>query len=222
MALLASSAYGKPCPPMSLQPKILTPDRGTLAAKGGGIVVAAQPVYTRHADHKPDLQPTWRVRAGSQTIAPGVRPIAPGLSVYDVGEARGELVLEDMDQKALLRVTRRKLAPLAAPKPKRVWSTESVRTTRRPYAMVSVELEGKAPATAVALVVFGADGAARSWGAVTGDVSTTAVVYSTGGGCGAIAPGTLSTHAGERVRLAWLDGAGRLSKLSAPIRVVRR
>jgi hypothetical protein len=226
-ALLASSvATAAPCMPTRLESKVLTPANAAIAPGGGIIVIASSaPAYgggpsgvdaAEHADVASHAD--WRVRAGAHLIAPGIKVIAPGLAVYDVGEATGELVLEDADHKELLHAHRgERTAELAPPKLTRVSVNDPRHMMRHPYTAMTAVVADKPPAGAVALVVFDQDGKPRSWG--TPSVTSEVYVYSSGG-CGTAIG--IPSSAGDSVRLAWLDGSGRLSRLSAAIKVTTR
>ena len=76
------------------------------------------------------------------------------------------------------------------------------------------------PAHAIAIVAFGTDGAARSFGVVQPG-ETGAVIYASGG-CLQQPSGLVITQPGDEIQLAWLADSGKLSKKSAKIKVTAR
>ena len=105
---------------------------------------------------------------------------------------------------------------MAAPQPKQV--VHSKRQSRRGGEDVAVTLDAAPPATAVAIVLFDDKSVPKSWGLLGETTLTTVSAYSQGG-CIALPNGTRATKPGDLVRVAFVDEAGRMSPVSAPIKV---
>ena len=86
------------------------------------------------------------------------------------------------------------------------------------FVWTVARLSADAPGAAVALVAFDRTGkVARSWGTVSSSDREPRIY--TSGGCAPNPDGTVDSPVGDELVLAWLDASGRLSKLSAPIKV---
>jgi hypothetical protein len=209
-----------PCPQLALHASVLTPANATIAP-GGGILVAAMADSTDKrgpADADIAARSMWRVRVADRTIAPGIRVLAPGLDVYDVGNIGGRIVLEDEDQKELVAVTLGKSPDLAAPRVHTLRLDDGSHF-KHAFTSISAQLADKVPAGAVAVIAFGKDGA-RSWQRVAAG-ATDVFVY-TSGGCSPLPNGTVQSQIGDEIALAWVDSSGRLSKKSAPVKITSK
>ncbi len=208
-ALLASTtAAAAPCAIIENHPVILT-QSGAVIGDGGGIVIGTQPDYQRTSK----LRAVADLRFADKST-PVVKQLAPGLDLLVVSTAAA--TLESADGKPLLSVGHGKARDLDAPKVTAIRRT-SPKQAKHPYVMIDAEV-GDAPAGVLALVVFDQAGTtARSWGSVTANAKTVNIYNQ--GSCAMLVAGTLDSSVGDQVRLAWVDAAGRLSKLSAPVAV---
>jgi hypothetical protein len=207
LLIIASSipALAAPCPMIKNHAVVLTPDQAAIA-DGGGIVVGTLPqIGEGDPDH--GAAADWTLDKAKVTV----KHIGPGL---DVIAGAGALV--DKDGKAIVTVKHGKPAELPPPGIASLERKDS--RSKHPWTQTTASLSADPPATAVALVVLDKSGAARSWGRVTANAKSIAVF--TSGGCATQPDGTTDSAANEEVRLVWLDASGRLSKPSAPIKVV--
>ena len=199
-----------------LHTKVLTPMDATIAA-GGGIVIAQIP--SDDWEQEPSTA-SWRVRAaGHELSASSRKNIAPGLELFDIGDIAGEVRLESDKHDVLVRAfASDKVADLAAPQVRSVVYGSS--GGRRPVMTITAAFTAKAPAHAIALVAFGEDGTARSFGLVKpGD---TGVVIFSSGGCQTQPAGIVMSSPGQEIQLAWVADSGRLSKKSPKIQITAR
>ncbi|MBS1121618.1 MAG: hypothetical protein H6Q90_3846 [Deltaproteobacteria bacterium] len=214
----ASPVAAEPCPSFGLAPKVVR--ASVVVTNDGGVVVAELPQATVDGG-QPD-QADWKLRAHNKLVKPQIDPIAPGLVVYRPPVGAAAFTLEDTTMGSLLgkaRLATKALGLLAAPRVKAVVSG----TTRTKHAttFVTVELDGSAPADAIALVVRAAKGDPLSFGLV-GPRATKVSVYSTQGGCVTAFPnGTVIAQPGDRVVAFWVDASGRRSATTAPLVVTK-
>lgn len=197
-------------------------------AEGGGVVIAAVPSFGVSVDE--DLvQKAWRFESGAANTAaePTIQVRAPGLAVYLLPVGTDDVNLVDAGGRVRARAKRATNQPLlAAPVVTKVVRRSSKSGGRRPSFTdeVLATLDGKVPAGAVALVIYSADGAkpvARSWTRVGTDSAGPIVVYSSPGRCQRDV-GRSPSAVKSKVRLAWLDGSGRLSPMSKPLIVAAK
>lgn len=213
---IAPSASDAKCAFYTLEPKIL--NSGVELASDGGLIVAAEPHQGgTSAEGDVAMQKDWRVRTATYKIAPTIDLLAPGLAVYHppVKESRFELV-DDKGTvlgKAKLATTAR--AKLAPPKLKAV-AHEGTSVGRRPWARVTVTLDGDAPAGAIAIVLADSKGTPRSWGKI--QKGEPLYAYSRNR-CEVISNGTVESMPGDKVVAFWVDETGRRSDASAVITV---
>jgi hypothetical protein len=206
--LLASSsaASAAPCEIVENHPVVLTAS-GAVIGDGGGIVVGTAPDY----QHASKLRSVAELRFADKS-APAIKHLAPGLDLLVVATAAA--TLESAGHEKLVSVGHGKVRDLGAPDVTAVVHT-APQATKHPYVMIDAEV-GDAPAGVLALIVFDEAGAtARSWGRVTANAKTVTVFSQ--GGCGIPVAGTLESRIGDKVRLAWVDAAGRISKLSSVV-----
>jgi hypothetical protein len=212
--LLARPARATSCQEIIPEPMLLTSANAT-ARTGGGIVIA----YATGHQYETEPQKTWTFRDGGK---PTFKNIAPGLDVLVIDKPDA---LRDGKGNLLVDVTtpdgKQRDALLGAPAVTQIDRTESGDRMLGEHWREHLFAKVKVPATAVALVVFDAEGkVARTWGRVTpGTKGVVEVVLYSGGSCGWSPKGMYGASDGDRLRLAWLDTSGRLSKLSKPIRV---
>jgi hypothetical protein len=199
---LAPTARAEFCGAMGLDAHVLS-ESGVVLPGGGGIIVAAM-TGRMHADNDVANQPTWRFQTGGVASEPIRTTLAPGLVVYRARQD-GTLVLVDTEGKtrATTFVTRRARARLAAPVIK--W------TVRSPDRVdVNLELSSLPPEDAIAIVLVGKDGRARSWDVLDPE-STMQRAYKQ--------RGTMPSNAGDEVTFFFVDAYGRTSPSSKPIKI---
>jgi hypothetical protein len=211
---LATAASAKPCPTMGNFPHPLTRENAEIV-EGGGIVVAALP---ERDDGKPDPRGTvaqWRF--GNKPAK--VTHVAPGLDVVATSAA-GTLVSKDGDAQVTVKYVPGATPVLPAPVATKL-ERDAPEHMKHPYVETVATLSADPPAAAIAIVAFDRAGkVARSWNTVVQN-NREAHIY-TSGGCAPLPEGTVDSQVGDEVVLAWLDASGRLSKLSAPIKVVKK
>jgi hypothetical protein len=208
--LISGYADAAPCPQLGLVPHVLaTPDAAI--AEDGGILVAAQ--STRSTDPWPTgdvaAQPDWRLGG----ITPKITVLAPGLDVYGIDGA-SDLTLTDKAGARLARVRRVAASPhLPAPRVTAI-RFEDTRQQQKHGGISITAAVASVPADAAAMIIYGPDGVARSWGYAGASV----YLFATNS-CGPLPDGTQASALGERVTVAWVDHSGRLSDRSAPITI---
>ncbi len=216
-AIMIASARGFAgmCPPRDPVVSILTPADLELPADGG-IVIGTEPTGGLSGTPAGPL----KFHDVNAELDPVIHAIAPGLDLYQAPAASGpELQLGGTHFK---RQTGKAPDVLAAPIVTRVERIDD-NSPNRSHLEVRATLKIGAPATALALVVFGvakAGNTPRSWVRVTPG-ATTLAVYGSAPKCSAEAPGTILSAAGDRVAFAWVDQTGRLSKLSATVTIAQ-
>jgi hypothetical protein len=189
---------------------------------GGGVIVGIGYTGEKSSGGSEVVtQPGWRFRDGGKLVAPTIDKIAPGLAVYRLPASKTQTyVLENDKHIAIVAVRRSKdrdAAVLPAPMPTGAEHATFVSPRDRSES-VTLHLIAPAPRGALALVVYGPDGAPRSFGPVA-DNAKDVVVYRSRGRCELAVPGEVATHAGERITVAWLDASGRLSATSRAIEI---
>ncbi|MFN0253571.1 MAG: hypothetical protein ACKV2T_42280 [Kofleriaceae bacterium] len=179
----------------------------------GGILVASVPGNGPMDGDAAD-QPTWTFRTGGVSSAPRRTTLAPGLVVYHARQD-GNVTLVDKDdqQQASAFVTRRPRARLPAPVVSWI-----VRDPERSDVMLA--LVGEPPIEAVAIVVVGKNGKARSWDFIDHD-SVHQRVFGPRG-CETQAAGTEPSQAGEHVTVFFVDLYGRPSPHSKEITIASK
>ncbi len=210
LALASTPAHAEFCGAVGLSAQVVS--SADLVLPGdGGILVAALPGGFGHSQNDEADQPAWRFQTGGASSEPRRTSLAPGLVVYRARQD-GTVVLLDHEKKARASVfvTRRPRPRLAAPVVR--WS---VRTPDR--ADVTLELADMPPDDAIAIVLLGKDGKARSWNFIDGD-STTQYPYKQRG-CETAPPGTVASRAGDEVTFVFVDTYGRTSPPSKPITI---
>jgi hypothetical protein len=208
----------EPCQSFGLAPEVVRTN--VVVTSDGGLVIA-EVAHVVLDGGKPD-QADFRLRAGSRLIKPQVDPIAPGLGVIRPPAGVATFTLEDTVLGSLLgkaKLASRPVALLAAPRVKAIVSGTT--RARHPTTFVNVELDGRAPAGAIALVVRAAKGEPLSFGLVAAG-ATIVPVYTTQGGCVTEFPnGTVIAKPGDQVVAFWVDASGRRSATTAPLIVTR-
>lgn len=205
---LAAPAHAE-CMSYGLAANPVTPSAALPA--GGGIVVLAEPLAGGTLEPgDPALVPTWKWKAGGKLV---VTSLAPGLAVIQV-PAPGELVDGKGVAKLSVKTSKDKRALLDAPKPLAV--AHATRLSRRGGEDVTVQFAAAPPDTAVAIVLLD-DAGPRSWQPIKA-ASTVLTAYSQSG-CIALPNGTRPTKAGDLVKVAFVDDAGRMSPASKAFKV---
>ena len=205
VALLAAPADARRCfsGPMIARPLIGQKPR--MSGAGGMIVVG-------------DKLPDWRFRVLNRIVRPDVVVLAPGLAIYHPPPLPGdEVVLEDTEHQLIARASRVfSIEPvLDPPAATGVAST----TSGGRWVQVTATFPGKVPPTARVLIASRVDGARTvpiAW-AFAGPGSTQVTVWHSPYGCDENITAWVQPKVGERVVLAWVDDAGRVSEPSRPI-----
>jgi hypothetical protein len=163
------------------------------------------------------MHPEWKLHVDGRAIAPKIDSIAPGLSLYRVGGKTGTLELQDGARKSLAtgKATAASRTPFPAPVVKKL--TYSPSGYHRNEA-VTAELDGAVPGGAIAIVMMDDKGTPRSFGLVVAGRPVTPFLHTY---CGTLPNGTLGSKPGDKVKVAWLDEAGRLSPASKVIEIVK-
>lgn len=205
---LASPAHAE-CMSYGLEAKVVAPS--TALPVDGGIVVLAEPLAGGNLEKgDPALVPGWTWKAGGKLV---VTSLAPGLAVIRAATS-GELVDNKGVSKLSVKTSKDQRRLLDAPKPLEI--VHAKRISRRGGEDVTVGFAAAPPATAVAIVLLD-DAGPRSWHRIEG-ASTVLTAYSQAG-CIALPNGTRPTKAGDLVKVAFVDDAGRMSPLSKAFKV---
>lgn len=209
IAMMSVPARAEFCGGMGLAARVLTVADLVLPGDGG-IVVAAM-TGGGHFDDDAAIQPAWRFQTGGVTSTPRRTMLAPGLAVYRPRQdGTVKLLDEDAKTRASVFVTQRPRPRLAAPVIK--W------TVRSPDRVdVNLELSSLPPEDAIAIVLVGKDGKARSWDLVDSE-STLQRAYKQRG-CEMQPPGTTPSSIGDEVTFFFVDAYGRTSPHSKPITI---
>lgn len=219
----SGSVFASPCRVATLVPKVARRTlRLPISADGGFVVMAEQVLDATSRGSLADaaVHDDWRVRTDNKRLdTPVLDRIAPGLVVYRIPAGATTARLEDgahatLDDAQIATKTDQR-SVLEVPKVRAILRRDT-ETARHPNESVTVELAGKPPATAVAIVVTDERGLPLTWGAAT---EPSISVYSTGSGCAAITPGTKGPYTGDKVRVFWLDEVGHVSPASKSITV---
>lgn len=211
---LAAPVSAEPCPPMANYPHALT-RADTEIVDGGGIVVGALP---ERDDGKPDPRGAvadWKFNKKAAVVT----HLAPGLDVV-AASAAGTLASKDGDAQVAVKHAAKTAPILVAPAVSKIerYAPERV---KHPYVETVAQLSGDPPASAIAIVVFDKAGkVGRSWGSVAANQKDLHIY--TSGGCAPLPDGTVDSKVDDEITLAWVDSSGRLSKLSAPIKVQKK
>lgn len=203
VAVLASHARADRCDGGPMNPRPVNRPGAKLAGSGG-IIVAG------------DSLPDWRYRALNKIVRPRVETLAPGLAIYHLPPLPGdEVVLEDGEHQIRARATRIFTAepPLAAPE------VTSIAASSPGRNIVTAKLATKAPAAARILVVSKLEGERTTplaWTFVW-DGAESLQLFRAPGGCTEYVTSWIEPKRGDRVVLAWVDDAGRVSEPSKPV-----
>jgi hypothetical protein len=215
-----SSPVAAKCARMGQRPVVLTPSV-EVPADGGGIVVGTESVTWEQTDEGEAPQKGWGFYTGRDLGQPTITTLAPGLVVYSVPASlrtTGELV-GGKGTVAKLTRTNKKVKLLAAPTLKAVVHASSA-SGRGRSSTTTVQLDGAAPADAVAMILVDArTKQARSWGAVT--AGATSVVVYVSRRCGVLPTGTVESTVGDQVIVRWVDNRGRVSADSTPLAITK-
>lgn len=185
--------------------------RDAKVPEGGGLLVTMvyetgpNPTY-KYTDI---TQPRWRFRAGKTEHVPIIETLAPGLAIYRL--PKGVTAAELVDGKTVLgkiSVTKDPAKELAAPKIKAL-RQESTASRKGSRIYMWADLAEKPPADAVALVVAD-DKVARTFGLANVNEKNSLLVYAHEP-CGMDAKDTVMSANGDKLKLYWIDRAGRAS-----------
>ena len=213
LTLLLAKAAHADCAQWGLAPKVLTATDAVVPSDGG-IVVGAIP-DARGALDKGDaaVQRGWRIHVGSDTLKPPIDTLAPGLAVYRAAMPNAykvELVDAGGAVVASVRPAKGSGDKLAAPAVKHV-TFEAVHPDYHGFERLDVELDGDAPAGTLAMIVADEHGKPKSWGSAAHPYDLH--------DCQVLPNGTVPSHKGETITLAWVDVSGRVSAWTKPIKV---
>ena len=201
------------CMQLELKAQVLTPSV-EVTQDGGGIVVATTGTGSADKGELPASQTSWKLRVGKTISDAVITTLAPGLVLYGPppgAKGSGDLVTSKTKVLARWRRTNAKRAALDAPAVKAIKHLANL-TTRMSQDTL-VELDGKVPATAIAMILVDSKGTPLTWGVANPGISAVRV-YSHGH-CD-VSNGTLPPTVGDAVTLVWVDKAGRLSASSKP------
>jgi hypothetical protein len=207
----APTARAEFCGAIGQAPQVVTND---LVIPGdGGILVASVRGHGQF-DGDAAVQPTWTFRTGGVSTTPRRTPLAPGLVVYHARQD-GNVVLVDKDdtQRAAAFITRRPRPRLAAPVVSWI-----VQDPERSDVMLA--LADDAPIEAVAIVLVGKDGKARSWDFIDHDTLHQRVYAQRS--CEAQPANTEPSQAGDHVTVFYVDLYGRPSPHSKQIKIASK
>ena len=219
--LVSVRADASPCNLRELTPRSMTPP-DTVIEDGGGVMINAGTADLQTSERLPDVtrQPGWRFRDGTKLVEPMIVTIAPGLSVYRLPATGANVALETDKYFEIARVKRssdRGAALLPAPMPTSIeWEHRSA--FRSSTDVVTVHLIAPVPPHAAAMILYGPDKVARSWGIATAG-GKDVVAYSSGGRCAMPIPGFTGSNTGDHVTVAWVDASGRVSAVSRDLEV---
>ena len=184
----------------------------------GGIVVGSVSVAGPFAQGKAGRNSTvWSVRIDGRdaTANAAVTTLAPGLVVYQAPKAAKRIaVLEGKLIRARSSFTDSYGAALAGPQASRILHEVNQELVG---IKLIVSMSTPAPADAIAMIVYDARSRARTWAPVKAG-ATTVVVYDDIL-CKSVPAGTIEPSPGDKITLAWVDSAGRVSPRSAPLTV---
>jgi len=229
VAALMTPAAAGPCLVDGLAPQVITPSGSVIDQYGGVVVAAVSTPMQPGAD--PSAQSSWRFRVGTKRRKTKITKLAPGLALYALSAHEHGLgvrmALEDTKDHTAVEVELGFMATRAMPVDPAPKVTAITHTTNGPMMRESqtvATLSAPPPAGTVALLVYSGKGdrkLARSFVLVP-DLKTTSLTIYGHHRCEAEVPGTVPTHAGETVRLAWVDAGGHVSLLTEPITVTKR
>jgi len=214
IAVFASSslALARPCPKIDLQPKILTRAGDSVAQ---GVLVGWRAEWKRMSLPYDEDVAKWTAASKPLTT----KELAPGLAILVADPAA--TAIADKQGKLVAQITLEKSAakPLAAPTGFTITHTSAnPKTTRHVWSNVSATFTAAPPKSAVALVAL-AGGKPVTYGLVGTERTIEVFGNST---CNPHPAGTAAPAPGQRVQLAWVDSAGRMSKPSTAVKVAGR
>lgn len=216
---VTSAPVGGKCMQLELRPQVLTASV-EITGDGGGIIVATTGTGVDDKGEVLAEQKNWKLRAGKTLADPtSITTLAPGLVLYSPpasAKGNGDLVTRKGKVLARWKRTNAKHAALDAPVIKAIKHTADIGKWMSEDTLV--ELDGKVPATAIAMILVDSKGTALTWGVANPGVPAVRV-YSHGH-CD-VANGTLAPTVGDSVTLAWVDRQGRVSPASKPSAVIQ-
>jgi len=206
--VLSASPAAADCAFSGLTPKPMTATNKSLPLDGGIVIAAVSDQAGKIDPGDAALEHPFKFEGG-RTVS-----LAPGLAVIRVTKP-GSLV--DAANKTVLaiKLTPKPLLPLPAPEVKLV--EHEGRRGRRGNERVLATLENPSSGL-IAVVLANAKGSPKSWGLVSGQ-PVRVVAFSTGD-CMSLPNGTQPSKAGDTVTVRYVDGYGRLSPPSKPIKIV--
>jgi hypothetical protein len=204
LLVLAPRSIDAKCAISGISPDVL--------ASTSAVVVGFE--HDDRGKHEPGdvaVRADWKFREAGTVVAPAIDPIAPGLAVYRFPtSAAATVTLEDGAKKTIATLVPTKAAGLKAPRVKKLVLEE--RHGRRPFARVTVTVDGGAPDRAIALVLADAKGKPLSWGRVT--AGATSIEVLSRGRCQTLPNNTVVAQAKQQVTLFWVDDTGAKSPVA--------
>jgi len=201
------------CAMVAFVAKPLTAANSAVGPTGG--VVVGLTYDDRQGGTAQVEQKGWRFEQGGKLVVPTIKLLAPSLAVYEFAGANATLV--DDKKKALVSVRRgNQPAELATPRLRTATSDagdDSVTRWRQSISL-TLELAAPAPRGAVGLILYVAK-TPVNWMVLD---RTAAIRFHGGGHCANELPGTAVPITGD-ITVAYFDGTGRVSALSAPITI---
>lgn len=214
LTLLTPATASADCMAVGLEMKIMNAGV-TLPADGAFIVAAVQQGHGRLDPGDITVHSDWKLQVDGRALAPKIDTVAPGLSLYRLGGRAGALQLEDGSGASLAtgKAVAAGRTPFPAPVVKKL--TYTAGGYHRSEA-VTAELDGAVPGGAVAIIMTDDKGTPRSFGFVTAGQPVMPYLHTY---CGTLPNGTVVSKPGDKVKLAWVDEAGRVSPASKVIEV---
>ena len=227
IALAAAPAAHATCAFLELGPSAITRTDAKLPADGGILVGVGASTTHKPVAGDPS-QAKLKATAGGKAVPMIMASLAPGLTVYRPEHAVvGAVAVAGADTPLTVTFAKDKGPALAAPVVTAVVSTSTLSSDRSGMggSEVTVVAVKGVPDAAIALVVYrmkDEEHVPITYGNPAHNLTgaTTVEVYRSGGHCrGPVLPGQDYPAADEVVTLAWVDRTGRLSPLSAPIKI---
>ncbi len=212
-ALLTAEAQAK-CAMVAIVPKPLTA-ANTAIGPDGGVVVGLDRDGREGGRADSAAQKTWRFKRGGKLSEPTIKPLAPGLAVYEFTGDGATLV--DDKQKPLVTVRRGKaLAALPAPALRSAIGHLDQELTRRgDNSRLTIELAAAPPPGVLGVIVY-VGKQPMNWAVL--EPKRLTVRFDAGGHCGNDIPGTLVPTTGD-ITVAWFDNTGRVSMPSPAVAI---